>query len=72
MVQKILLHTNINGTFSLLESLRFLQKKKITPKLIHVSTDEVYGDIQKGVRSDENINTNQVRLTQLLKQVLII
>ena len=48
------IHTNINGTFSLLESLRFLQRKKISPKLIHISTDEVYGDITKGLRSDEN------------------
>jgi len=48
------IHTNINGTFSLLESLRFLQRKKISPKLIHISTDEVYGDINKSNRSDEN------------------
>ena len=48
------IHTNINGTFSLLESLRFLQRKKISPKLIHISTDEVYGDIRKSLRSDEN------------------
>jgi len=46
--------TNINGTFSLLESLRFLQKKKINPKLVHISTDEVYGDMKQGKRSDEN------------------
>ena len=45
--------TNINGTFNLLETLRILKKKKIQPKLIHISTDEVYGDIIKG-RSDEN------------------
>ena len=45
--------TNINGTFNLLESLRFLSKKGISPKLIHVSTDEVYGDIKKG-RVNEN------------------
>ncbi len=44
--------TNINGTFNLLESLRLLQKKKIKPKLIHISTDEVYGDIKNG-KSDE-------------------
>ncbi len=44
--------TNINGTFNLLEALRFLQKKNIRPKLIHISTDEVYGDVKKG-RSDE-------------------
>ena len=51
---KKFIHTNINGTFSILESLRFLQKKKINPKLIHVSTDEVYGDIKNNIRSDEN------------------
>ena len=47
------IHTNINGTFGLLESLRFLKKKNITPKLIHVSTDEVYGNIEKGIKSNE-------------------
>ena len=50
---KNFIKTNINGTFSLLESLRFLKKKKISPKLIHVSTDEVYGDIKAGIRSNE-------------------
>jgi dTDP-glucose 4,6-dehydratase len=50
---KKFIYTNIIGTFSLLESLRFLQKKKINPKLIHVSTDEVFGDIKKNIRSDE-------------------
>ena len=48
------IHTNINGTFSLLESLRYLKKKNIKPKLVHISTDEVYGDIKKGIRSNEN------------------
>ena len=51
---KSFIHTNINGTFSLLESLRYLKKNKITPKLIHISTDEVYGDIKNNLRSDEN------------------
>ena len=46
--------TNINGTFNLLESLRFLKKKKINIKLVHISTDEVYGDIKNMKRSDEN------------------
>ena len=50
---KNFVRTNIIGTFNLLESLRFLNKKRIFPKLIHISTDEVYGDINKG-RSDEN------------------
>tara|TARA_Y200000002_G_scaffold382977_1_gene402357 strand:+ start:1375 stop:2400 length:1026 start_codon:yes stop_codon:yes gene_type:complete len=50
--------TNIYGTFGLLESLRFLQKKNITPKLIHISTDEVFGDIKHGLRSNENFKYN--------------
>jgi len=50
---KNFIYTNINGTFNLLESLRFLNKKKISPKLIHISTDEVYGDIKIG-RTKEN------------------
>ena len=48
------IHSNIYGTFSVLESLRYLKKKGIAPKLIHISTDEVYGDIKKGTRSNEN------------------
>tara|TARA_B100000767_G_scaffold253433_1_gene258027 strand:- start:8261 stop:9286 length:1026 start_codon:yes stop_codon:yes gene_type:complete len=51
---KDFIHTNIIGTFNILESLRFLQKKKNNPKLIHISTDEVYGDIKKNYRSSEN------------------
>lgn len=47
------IYSNIFGTFNLLEALRFLYKKKIKPKFIHVSTDEVYGDI-KNKRSNEN------------------
>ena len=42
---KKFIQTNINGTFNLLESLRILKKKEISPKLIHISTDEVYGDL---------------------------
>ncbi len=51
---KNFIHTNINGTFNLLEALRFVQKKQVKPKLIHISTDEVYGDIKKGIRSKED------------------
>ncbi len=51
---KNFIHTNINGTFNILEALRFLQKKQIETKLIHISTDEVYGDIKKGTRSKES------------------
>jgi dTDP-glucose 4,6-dehydratase len=45
--------SNINGVFNLLESMRACKNKKI--KLIHVSTDEVYGDLNKtNKRADEN------------------
>ena len=49
---KNFINSNINGTFNLLEALRFLPTK-IRPKLIHISTDEVYGDIKIG-RSKED------------------
>ena len=50
---KVFIKNNIEGVFNLLESFRkyYLLNKKT--KLIHVSTDEVYGDIFNG-RSDEN------------------
>ena len=47
---KNFIDSNIIGTFNLLEIIR-KYKKKI--KLIHVSTDEVYGDVLNG-RSKEN------------------
>ena len=48
--------SNINGVYNLLEALKTHNKlSKIKTKLIHVSTDEVYGDITKNnERSDEN------------------
>lgn len=51
---KNFIHSNINGTFNLLESLRSLQKNNIKPRLVHISTDEVYGDIKNSIRSDED------------------
>ena len=50
------IHSNINGVFNLLESIRFYNKNsKNKTKLIHVSTDEVYGDIlDKYKRADES------------------
>ena len=50
---KAFIDNNINGTFSLLESVRKYSKKKKNFRLLHVSTDEVYGDILSG-RSKEN------------------
>jgi dTDP-glucose 4,6-dehydratase len=50
------IHSNIYGVFNLLECIRLYNKKSAQKiKLIHVSTDEVYGDIlDKSKRADEN------------------
>ncbi len=50
------IHSNINGVFNILECIRTHNKKlKTKIKLIHISTDEVYGDIlDKKKRADEN------------------
>ena len=47
------IESNIVGTFNLLESFRKFYKIVSKTRLIHISTDEVYGDVLKG-RSDEN------------------
>ncbi len=51
---KNFIDSNIFGVFNLLESIRYLKKKNIKIKLIHISTDEVYGDIKKNTRSSED------------------
>jgi len=51
---KNFIYSNILGTYNILESI-LAYKKKI--KLVHVSTDEVYGDLIKG-RSDEKFPYN--------------
>ena len=50
---KDFINSNILGVYNLLESILMYKKKyKRKIKLIHISTDEVYGDMVKG-RSDE-------------------
>ena len=49
---KTFIQSNIVGVFNLLECFKDYSKK-YNSKLIHISTDEVYGDILKG-RSSEN------------------
>tara|TARA_B100001123_G_C15110713_1_gene947349 strand:+ start:43 stop:1065 length:1023 start_codon:yes stop_codon:yes gene_type:complete len=51
------INSNILGTFNLLEIFKKFSKKFKKCKLIHVSTDEVYGDILKG-RTKENYPYN--------------
>ena len=47
--------SNILGVYNLLETLiKYSKKNKKKIKLVHISTDEVYGDIKKNERSDEN------------------
>ena len=47
------IRSNIVGVFKLLEIFKEFSKKNKKTKLIHISTDEVYGDVLKG-RSKEN------------------
>ena len=47
------INSNINGVYNILECFKSYYKKNKKTKLIHISTDEVYGDVLKG-RSDEN------------------
>ena len=46
--------SNIVGVYNILEAIRYLKKQNINLKLIHISTDEVYGDLKKNIRSDES------------------
>jgi len=47
------IRSNILGVYNILESFRSYSKKNKLAKLIHISTDEVYGDVLIG-RSNEN------------------
>ena len=56
---KNFINSNILGVYNLIEVLRkYSKKNKRKIKLIHVSTDEVYGDIKKQERSDERSSYN--------------
>ena len=51
---KDFISSNILGTFNILEQIRKYKKKyKNKLRLVHVSTDEVYGDLKKNERSIE-------------------
>ena len=51
---KDFIYSNILGTFNILEQIRNYKKKnKRKIRLIHISTDEVYGDLKINERSDE-------------------
>jgi dTDP-glucose 4,6-dehydratase len=49
-------HSNINGVHNLLELIRnHRQEGKQIPTLLHFSTDEVYGDIENGEHTEEDL-----------------
>ncbi len=48
---KNFIYSNILGTFNILEIIR---KYKVKTKFIHISTDEVYGDVLKGRSKEED------------------
>ena len=49
-------HSNINGVHNLLELIRnYRAESKNLPILLHFSTDEVYGDIEKGEHTETDI-----------------
>lgn len=48
--------SNINGVHNLLELLRnYRQETAKVPTLLHFSTDEVYGDIEKGAHTEKDL-----------------
>ena len=54
---KNFIKSNILGVYNLLDAINFyLKKNQKVLKLIHVSTDEVYGDIKIGQRSNEKFS----------------
>ena len=50
---KHFIKSNITGVFSLLQVCKFYAKRNKKFKFIHISTDEVYGDIKNNLRSNE-------------------
>ena len=56
---KNFIKSNIIGVYNILEVLRKIKKeKKINIKLLHVSTDEVYGDLKSSQNASESFNYN--------------
>ena len=63
------IHTNIVGTFNLLESLRFLQKKKLFRNLFMYLPMKFMVILAKDLDQRKIINTHLVHLIQLQKPV---
>jgi len=67
---KVFIKSNINGLFNLLEEIKYLNKTK----LIHISTDEVYGDINLGNHKEHDIlkPSNPYSATKACADMLIL
>lgn len=46
------LRSNVQGTFSILEAIRFMDKK---PLLFYMGTDEVFGNVKKGYKKEDEV-----------------
>ena len=56
---KKFIKANVVGVYNLLEAIKkYIKKDRKKIKLVHVSTDEVYGDIKIGKRSNEKFSYN--------------
>jgi dTDP-glucose 4,6-dehydratase len=68
-------HSNINGVHHLLELLKnYRQESTKTPTLLHFSTDEIYGDIEKGEHYETDLlkPSNPYSATKAAADMLIL
>lgn len=70
---KEFLHSNVNGVHHLLELIKTKDHFKI-PTLLHFSTDEVYGDIEKGAHTESDLlrPSNPYSATKAAADMLIL
>jgi dTDP-glucose 4,6-dehydratase len=69
------IHSNINGVHHLLELIKnYRQETSKTPILLHFSTDEVYGDIDKGAHTETDLlkPSNPYSATKAAADMLIL
>jgi len=69
------IHSNINGVHHLLELIKnYRQETAKTPTLLHFSTDEVYGDIEKGAHIETDLlkPSNPYSATKAAADMLIL
>ena len=69
---KVFLRSNVEGVFNILSLLRAKVYQK--PKFIHISTDEVYGDVNEGKKTEDSIlnPSNPYSATKAAAEILIL